>query len=573
MIDSVGTYTFTGADLDIFKGMSGKEREGYSLGDFRDKVVLGTTAKDYWASQNEDMQKAASASGQSVERILNASTGIRSGADFLSGKPVEASNIQIPVEEFGIRENNSTSTGSGLKVNVATLRDIRGSMVNSTITINSSNGLSFSFDSQEDIRVQEKSDGSVLVDYPVSGKSIMYMADGSMKEIAPQSADWNDDADSAYIKLSSDSHITMGSGNDAILIIEGGGSVNAGAGNDKIVLGKFVNKNIHIDAGAGDDALDAIEIAKSVSINMGDGDDFVKTHVNTGTINLGEGNNKYYENDTDRSWDQSGRVIAGDGNNEIISRMASNIELGNGNNTIMAQFLKNVHIGNGSNNIMSEHINEMIVGDGNNTIESAYLGNTQLGNGNNQIISDSFENYSNIDLGDGDNTLTIRKAYRTNIDVGDGDNNINLSNTNETILNAGHGDNDIAMKEIRNNSSVNVGDGNNTIITKSMSTNANITIGNGNNIVGIGSIYGHDNSITVGDGDNIIAAMWHPMKKYGDHTPPSVTIGNGNNQIYLEESFKMNIGTGANKFYNYALNSGGYNAIQSWIDGRISKLA
>lgn len=573
MIDSVGTYTLTGADLDIFKGMSGKEREGYSLGDFRDKVVLGTTAKDYWASQNEDMQKAASASGQSVERILNASTGIRSGADFLSGKPVEASNIQIPVEEFGIRENNFTSTGSGLKVNVTTLRDIHGSMVNSTITINSSNGLSFSFDSQEDIRVQEKPDGSVLVDYPVSGKSIMYLADGSMKEIAPQSADWNDDADSAYIKLSSDSHITMGSGNDAILIIEGGGSVNAGAGNDKIVLGKFVNKNIHIDAGAGDDALDAIEIAKSVSINMGDGDDFVKTHVNTGTINLGEGNNKYYENDTDRSWDQSGRVIAGDGNNEIISRMASNIELGNGNNTIMAQFLKNVHIGNGSNNIMSEHINEMIVGDGNNTIESAYLGNTQLGNGNNQIIADSFENNSDITMGDGDNNLTIRKAYRSNIDIGDGNNNINLSDTHTTVLNSGNGNNDVTIGAFRHNSSLNIANGNNTVSIKRTAYGANINIGDGDNILGLGSIYGHETNINIGNGDNILAMMWHPLKKYGDPTPPSVNIGNGNNQIYLEESFKMNIGTGANKFYNYALNSGGYNAIQSWIDGRISKLA
>lgn len=570
MIESIGVYTLTGSEPDIFNALSGKEREGYSLGDFRDKVVLGATAKDYWASQNEEMQKAASASHQSVERILNAATGIRSGADFLSDKPVEASAVQIPVEEFGIRENTSTATGNGLTINVATLRDHRGSIVNSTITVHSSNGLSFSLDSQEDVRMQEQSDGSVLVEYPVSGKSLLYMADGSMKEIARESAGWNDDADSAYIKLSKDSHVSTGCGNDAILILEGGGAVSAGAGNDRIVLSKYVS-DTHLDAGTGDDTLDALEIAKSVSIIMGDGDDSVKTHINSGTVNLGDGNNTYYENDTGRSWDQVGRVIAGDGNNEIISRMASNIELGDGNNTIMAQFMKNVHMGNGSNTIRSEHINDMILGDGTNTIESVYLGNTQLGNGDNQIIADSSENYSTIAAGDGDNTFTVRNAYRANINAGDGNNILNLSHTNETIFNVGDGNNDIAIGEIRNNSSVDIGNGSNNIATKSMCSNASITIGNGNNRVGIGSICGQDNTITIGDGDNIIAAMWHPLKKYGDSRPPSVTIGNGNNKIYLEENFQMNSGSGANTFYTYAHTSGGYNAIQSWIDARIPK--
>lgn len=543
--------------------------DGYrSMSDFGDQVSLGKGIKDFWATQTDDIARMLSANRDTMENVLSSSvswnlTGWRSGSNFIDGTPITPDNTEVTRTEI-----NNMSLKNGLNMDVSTIRGAKDAIVMSTVKISKPDGSIFNIETNEDIRFQINDDGSLLVHHMNTDSYYCYHDDGSVNQ--SDALDFNENADTVYIKQTQDMNITAGSGNDCLLILTGGGNIQAGDGDDIIKVSEFVRGATNIDAGSGNDICSAGAIHEGVLISMGNGDDIVRTNNNSGTVDLGTGNNQYFENDIYRSSSSIGTVIADDGDNKIVSRMATNINLGNGNNTIVAQFLNNATIGNGSNVIYAELIDNANIGDGDNIVESVTISDTSIGNGNNSITSDKINN--NLSIGDGNNEITVNKAYRSSLNLGSGNNSVNIFDTHTFGVSAGDGSNDIAIGTFRHNSSLNVDNGNNTISIKKTSYGANINIGDGNNILGIGEIYGHETYINIGNGNNNIALMWHSLKKHGDSEAPTVTLGNGNNNIILEQNFKINMGSGTNYIHEYALNSTQFNAIQAWIDKRVSKV-
>lgn len=539
--------------------------DGYcSMSDFGDQVSLGKGINDFWAAQTDDIARMLSSNRTSMDNLLSSSvswnlTGWRSGSNFIDGTHIIPDSTEVTRTEM-----NNISLKNGLNVDVSTVRGEKDAIMMSTLTISKPDGSVFNIDTNEDIRFQIDEDGSLLVHHMNTDNFYRYQNDNSVTQI--DVSHFNENAGSVYIKQSDNIDITAGSGNDCILVLTGGGNVNAGDGDDIIKISEFVRGVTNIDAGSGNDVCSAESIQDGVLISMGSGDDIVQTNNNSGTVDLGVGNNQYFENDIYRSASNTGSVTAGDGNNKIMSRMAGNINLGAGNNTIVAQFLRNATMGDGNNIIYAELIENTNIGDGNNIIESATMRDVSIGDGDNRITTDKLNN--NLSVGDGNNEIDINEAYRSSLNFGSGNNSINIFDTHSFGMSGGNGNNDIAIGSLRHNSSLSVGDGDSTVSIKKTSYDADINIGNGNNTLGIGEIYGHETYINIGNGNNNIALMWHSLNKPGDSKAPTVTLGNGNNNISLEQNFKINMGTGTNNIFEYALHSAQFNTIQDWIDGR-----
>ncbi|MDD4950742.1 calcium-binding protein, partial [Sulfuricurvum sp.] len=178
------------------------------------------------------------------------------------------------------------------------------------------------------------------------------------------------------------------------------------------------------------------------------------------------------------------------------------------------------------------------------------------GDGDNQItLSDVAQDYQ-LNLGSGDNTITVGKensdnnyAMDSSISMGDGNNSIDIQSGDGNLnINAGEGNNSIEFSADIDNTVVIVGDGNNTIVQKSVddtdifynANNVNLSLGLGANTIATGSsddeIYLSDNAYNelnagmTGQADNIdtgAGSNYIDIKSNANHT---VSIGDANYQ-------------------------------------------
>ncbi|MDX4058199.1 VCBS domain-containing protein, partial [Aliarcobacter skirrowii] len=126
--------------------------------------------------------------------------------------------------------------------------------------------------------------------------------DGSINGITISTGSGDD-----YIKTDRSADNTdfdLGDGNDTVEIYENfSGTIEAGAGDDRIIIGKNVNSNSVINTGSGNDYVQInSEIANNAKINLGDGNDGIRilqptwNTGNTEAVNGGRGFDTLYLN-------------------------------------------------------------------------------------------------------------------------------------------------------------------------------------------------------------------------------------------------------------------------------------
>ena len=245
-----------------------------------------------------------------------------------------------------------------------------------------------------------------------------------------------------FVSLSGYSNtITTGKDADTIYSYGERNIINAGDGNNSILLSGSPRSTINV--GAGDDSI--VVYGEYVTINAEDGNNFIDVE--------GEGSNS---------------IIAGIGNDTIYTRGKSNyINASSGANFISLS-------GDGAN--ISEYPNTIVTGEGNDTIQADGMNLIDAGTGENFISLNG--SGSTVTTGDDDKADTINGDGNSNvIDIGDGANFVSLSGIYNTIS-AGGGDDTIYSGDY---SSIDAGDGANFV-----------------------SINGGDNTISAGSGDDTI---------------------------------------------------------------------
>lgn len=259
----------------------------------------------------------------------------------------------------------------------------------------------------------------------------------------------------------------------------------------------------------GDNFTITLEDNKTHSINIKGNYNLINGSNSNDTIKISEGSNN--------------KILGKDGDDTIISNSANNkIFGGKGHDQIT------VNYENGNNIIEGE--------DGNDTISINSSNNTNINGGNgDDTISIKGDN-NTIDGNNGADTISLT-GNSNNININDGNNNIYATGNSNNIVQIGDDSNKIALTGEANQATLGNGNNNITINTLSNIANGNnITTGNGDNVI---NIYGEKTNITSGDGNNKIK---------GGSISSVLTLGNGNNEIDIKgDNNTLNTGNGNNK--------------------------
>lgn len=354
--------------------------------------------------------------------------------------------------------------------------------------------------------------------------------------------------------------IDSGSGNDVVEITHGfAANVSTGDGNDEVTIGQYAAT---ISLGDGNNTLD-VEGAVNGALSAGSGKDIIEIGSASSSIDLGDGNNELIVDAH-----VNGRLDVGDGDDTItIGAGATDVTLGDGINRFTAGanvtsvnagedrdivdvggHLTTVHLGDGDNELTVDdytrylstgsgddvvtlgstlHTNsrddQLDLGDGDNTLtitgsamglnvntgsgtdvlnfaqigpSTSYMSDVTTGAGRDTVTVTGVA-YANFDLGEGDDTLKVTTSnVHGTIDTGAGHDTIEIDNGFAAAINTGAGNDDVSVANYA--ASVDLGDGRNTLnVTNSV--NGNINAGDSKDVVTVGSVTG---SISLGDGAN-----------------------------------------------------------------------
>lgn len=244
-----------------------------------------------------------------------------------------------------------------------------------------------------------------------------------------------------------------------------------------------------------------------------------------------------------------GNAIAADADTVVINTVAGGLRTGNGNNTVF-------NLADGAT---------IQTGSGNDTI---YLADGVSRNvidthdGNDRIVGGSLHD-SSINLGEGDNALSLSQSTGNRIEAGNGKNAIDVTGAatgstpgthvlGGTTIRLGNGDNSITASAVKDGSTIIAGDGNNTIKAGSIRDGAVIELGNGGNSLtayGVGDTE-RQTTIKMGDGDNAL-----DIYGLGDNAKVETGDGNGSAKIYeMKGNARLATGNGNNTVSVYSLN-------------------
>lgn len=201
------------------------------------------------------------------------------------------------------------------------------------------------------------------------------------------------------------------------------GTIIGGSGNDKVVVGtsghssRYITDRSEINLGDGDNYLSVYSNISGSKVQMGSGDDIVKTGFD-------EANNKLTNGDgyiTGKSI-----VDLGDGNNKLdvgTNIDNSKVTTGSGDDNVEVRG----YIWNASGKIVGTNDEEygVYLGDGNNKLKvgtNIDNSNVTTGSGNDVIEAGGYVINSKINLGDGNDTITVGwiKSNSNGINGGDG---------------------------------------------------------------------------------------------------------------------------------------------------------
>jgi hypothetical protein len=393
--------------------------------------------------------------------MLGATAALPKNASF-ENTLVSAMNLADPAAAFasGIFSNaadwpvtGGMTTADGLRVD-ATAKHSRDGSVSASVTVTRTNGQTISFEAGDNVRINEREDGSLAVTFAGTGETRVYAADGGVTTEQGEPRDsLGTDGNDVLLQFRTDSEINAGAGDDAVLVLARNYTVNGGDGDDLIVLGNdFSLMSGNIYGGSGNDTLRGGAVFGSA--DMGDGDNTITIgSLHGGSLTLGNGDNTVNA----RSINQSSTVALGNGDNTLISWSISEksaVMLGDGDNTVRWGTLSrgaSLAVGNGDNTLMGNRIwdadTRLSAGDGNNRLvlaETTLPGNSGLydgipgitmGNGNNTFIFGSWA-LADISTGAGQTTIVgnVRSDSRVQSEAGGAVSRINSSHDREAIV-------------------------------------------------------------------------------------------------------------------------------------------
>lgn len=385
----------------------------------------------------------------------------------------------------GIKENDwsrvsEAVNSDGTKVTVTDLRSESEGQYR--LQLDTGTGGTIDLEFSGDLRLGTDVDGNYLVFSAETGRTTRYNADGSVAEET-----YGDATSTAgnRIHIGTTGAALVGSDDDELFFVLGDDTkVTCGSGNDTVVLAK----------------------------NSFGAD-----------INIGEGNNTVTGN---RMF--NGRVVAGDGDNRFeLGFCDSDVIAGDGNNTVKGSVV------DGS----------FTAGDGNNFFKGNITASSvKFGNGDNIIDSYSVEYNSALEIGNGNNIVTVGTLGSGGSLVG----YLSFNGVDTSSFSIGNGNNIVDIENIMPIDSHNISSGSRYNELKTKDNYDELISGLNNNSkikikdIGINNIY-------FGNGDNSI--------KIGNISNCSVNIGNGNNNIEIYELIEISlaIGHGNNNYYTYSI--------------------
>jgi hypothetical protein len=137
-----------------------------------------------------------------------------------------------------------------------------------TVTATRTNGQSITFETGDNVRLNERGDGTLAVTFAETGETLLYAVDGSVtREAGDPGLLHGTDGDDVLLQIRSNSVMDAGAGNDVILVLGRNCAIEGGDGNDHIILGKGTDgSRMTVYGGNGNDML----LARNTSFVLGD---------------------------------------------------------------------------------------------------------------------------------------------------------------------------------------------------------------------------------------------------------------------------------------------------------------
>ncbi|TXJ01990.1 MAG: calcium-binding protein, partial [Neisseriales bacterium] len=349
--------------------------------------------------------------------------------------------------------------------------------------------------------------------------------------------------------------ITTGIGSDTVTLGAGVSSLNVGDGNDNVTITKTqANSSFSVSLGAGNDSLKVNGAGGAIKVSNSSGDDiFNLANINT-QISASAGNNLINLDNSGLTGDvnsislaagddqltvkSSGQttIRAGEGTNQINlgGGGSFSVSAGSGDDQVTIQDLANstLSLGNGNNTIMAQdgkHVITTGTGNDNVTLGAGIASNINVGDGNDNVTITKTQTNSSfsVSLGAGNDSLKVNGAGGA-IKVSNlsGDDTFNLANIN-TQISASAGNNLINLDNsglTGDTNSISLAAGNDQLTVKS-SGQTTIYVGEGINQINLGG--GGSFIVSAGSGDDQV--------KIQDLANSTLSLGNGNNTISAQD--------------------------------------
>ena len=367
-----------------------------------------------------------------------------------------------------IHENHITTysekTKKGTIINVSHVGSDRPDQLDTfghAVQITRANGLQINLELTDDLRINELEDGGLAIYFASTGLTKHYSADGIESIIENDTALLGTDGDDIIINKYGN-QINSGDGDDIIFNFANNAAINAGAGNDKIIIGNPEASGIQIDTGDGRDVVAAYSMNSS-TINLNDDDFLIAARLDNSTI-TGAGNitikaealnNSTLSTSQGKADINIGKILDsavsiaetdlvtfGSVHNSDVSLASSNIinayitstkgshiniEALDTNLVASSILESDINIDSKKSNITSSSLidSNLYTGDGADDIriDKVHAANIYTNDGNDTIIIDSVTN-SKVFSGNGNDTIKYRSALQSQINSGSGRDNV-----------------------------------------------------------------------------------------------------------------------------------------------------
>lgn len=398
----------------------------------------------------------------------------------------ETKNYVNPYDKEIFNDHTTTysaKTKNGTIINVSqTASDLGdwGDSFGQAIQITRTNGLQINIELTDDLRINELEDGGLSVYFASSGITKKYSIDGIESILGSEDSLLGTDEDDIIINKYG-TQINSGDGDDIIFNFANNAVINAGSGNDKIIIANPEASGIQIDTGDGSDIVAAYSINSS-TINLNDDDFLIAARLDNSTI-TGSGNISIKAEELNKSILSTaqgraniniGRVLESavriDDTNLVTigSTQDSNILL-NSNNYINA-FIRNnnrsdiniraLQVDLNSSSFMNSSISIDSI-KSNVTISSLSNSTLYTGDGEDNIKFNSVHT-SNIYTNGGNDSIIFDRAMSSEIFSGDGNDSIIFDNAMSSKIFSGGG-NDTIKYRIAHSSQINSGSGRDSV--------------------------------------------------------------------------------------------------------------